>query len=62
MFSFYDQERKGYITLEDMQRVLSEVCTEAEILDLFQESDKDRDGKLSLQEFANVILPSDLEI
>jgi Ca2+-binding EF-hand superfamily protein len=62
MFSFYDQERKGYITLEDMQRVLSEVCTEAEILDLFQESDKDQDGKLSLQEFANVILPSDLEI
>lgn len=62
MFSFYDKERKGYISLEDMQRVLSEVCSEAEILELFQESDKDRDGKLSLQEFANVILPSDLEI
>ena len=60
MFSFYDRDRKGFINLEDMQRVLSEVCCESEIVELFEESDKDRDGKISLSEFANVILPADL--
>lgn len=60
MFAFYDRDRKGYIDLEDMQRVLSEVCSENEVAELFDESDKDRDGRISLQEFANVILPVDL--
>lgn len=27
MFSFYDSERKGYIVLQDMQKVLGEVCS-----------------------------------
>lgn len=31
-------------------------------MELFEDSDKDKDGKLSLQEFANVVLPMDLEI
>ena len=45
-----------------MRKILSEVCSEREILDLFEESDKDADGRLSLVEFTNVILPMDLEI
>jgi Ca2+-binding EF-hand superfamily protein len=45
-----------------MQRVLNEVCSENEIIELFEESDKDGDGRLNLHEFANVILPADLEI
>lgn len=45
-----------------MRKVLSEVCADREIVELFEDSDKDRDGRLTLQEFANVILPSDLEI
>ena len=28
MFSFYDRDNKGYIDLEDMRKVLSEVCPE----------------------------------
>ena len=31
-------------------------------MELFEESDRDKDGKLSLSEFSNVILPADLEI
>lgn len=62
MFGFYDRNRKGFIDLDDMRKVLSEVCAEREIVELFEDSDKDRDGRLTMQEFANVILPSDLEI
>lgn len=32
MFSFYDKEHKGFILLQDMQKVLGEVCSEGEIL------------------------------
>jgi Ca2+-binding EF-hand superfamily protein len=28
MFTFYDKTRKGYIDLEDMRKVLSEVCAD----------------------------------
>jgi Ca2+-binding EF-hand superfamily protein len=62
MFAFYDRTRKGYIDLDDMRKVLAEVCSEKEILELFEDSDRDGDGRLSLLEFANVILPMDLEI
>lgn len=60
MFSFYDRDKKGYIDLDDMRKVLSEVCPDREIVELFEDSDKDKDGRLTLQEFANVILPADL--
>jgi Ca2+-binding EF-hand superfamily protein len=62
MFAFYDRSCKGYIDLDDMRKVLAEVCSEKEILELFEDSDRDGDGRLSLLEFANVILPMDLEI
>jgi Ca2+-binding EF-hand superfamily protein len=49
MFTFYDRTRKGYIDLDDMRKVLSEVCSEKEIVDLFDDSDKDKDGRLTMQ-------------
>ncbi len=49
MFSFYDRARKGFIDIEDMRKVLSEVCSQKEILELFEDSDKDKDGKLTVQ-------------
>lgn len=49
MFAFYDRTRKGFIDLEDMRKVLSEVCADKEIVELFEDSDRDKDGRLTLQ-------------
>jgi Ca2+-binding EF-hand superfamily protein len=48
--------------MNDLTRVLSNACNEKEIKDLFDSSDVDKDGKLTLKEFVHVLLPPDLEI
>jgi Ca2+-binding EF-hand superfamily protein len=60
MFDFFDKRRKGYVDLEDLKRVLSDVSNEKEILTAFEDNDKNKDGKLDLKEFMHILLPMDL--
>ena len=62
VFSLFDTEKKGFVVYEDMKKVLGEVCTDKEMTDLFEDSDLDKDGKLTMQEFVHVLLPPDLDI
>lgn len=41
--------KKGFVVYEDLKRVLGEVCSDKEMQELFEDSDKDCDGKLTLQ-------------
>ena len=62
MFDFFDKGHKGYVDIEDLKRVLSDVSTEKEITDSFEVNDKNKDGKLDMKEFMHILLPMDLEI
>lgn len=48
------------MSLEDLRRVLGRACTDKEINYLFESSDEDKDGKLTIKEFVHVLLPPDL--
>lgn len=62
MFDFFDKGRKGYVDLDDLRRVLSDVSTDKEITTVFEDNDKNKDGKLDMREFMHILLPIDLEI
>jgi centrin-1 len=54
VFAIYDEERKGYITSENLVRVaetLGETITIEEIEELIRRADSDHDGVVSEEEF-----------
>lgn len=58
VFRLYDTEGKGYISIEDLQRVatdLRESMTEEELQEMIDRADLDEDGVISLDEFRNVM-------
>ena len=48
--------------IENLRQVLGNASTEKEIKEIFEKCDVDGDEKLTLKEFAHVLLPPDLEI
>ena len=48
--------------MDNLKQVLGRACTDKEISNLFDTSDADKDGRLTLKEFVHVLLPPDLEI
>ena len=62
LYDFFDSEKKGYVDIENLRQVLGNASTEKEIKEIFQKCDVDCDEKLTLKEFAHVLLPPDLEI
>lgn len=58
IFAIYDEERKGYITAENLARVaqtLGENITAEEINELVRRADTDHDGVVSEEEFYNIM-------
>jgi Ca2+-binding EF-hand superfamily protein len=58
MFNIFDVERKGYIELEQVRKIAREVgetLNEKQLIELFVKSDLDGDGKVSFQDFYNVM-------
>jgi centrin-1 len=54
VFAIYDEERKGYITADNLVRVaqtLGEKISEEEIAELIKRADLDHDGVVSEEEF-----------
>lgn len=49
LFKFFDGNNKGYVDINDLRTILGRACTEKEISTLFDSSDADGDGKLTLQ-------------
>jgi Ca2+-binding EF-hand superfamily protein len=58
LFEIFDVEKTGYIELKNLRKIareLGESLNEKEIVDLFSQSDLDKDGKVSFQDFFSVM-------
>lgn len=62
IFALFDREKKGWVSLDNLKVMFKESFTEKEIIELFAEKDVDKDGKLNLEEFIRILLPSDVSI
>lgn len=54
IFALYDDERTGFISLKNLQRVAQEIgenISETELQELITRADVDRDGLVSEEEF-----------
>ena len=58
LFEIFDVEKTGFIELKNLRRIareLGESLNEKEIVELFSQSDLDKDGKVSFQDFFTVM-------
>ena len=58
VFALFDDDRTGYITLSNLKRVaneLGETMSDAELLEMIERADHDQDGKISTEEFFNIM-------
>ena len=58
VFSLFDADNKGSITLRDLKRVakeLGETMTEAELLEMIERADSDADGNISQDDFFAIL-------
>jgi len=58
VFGLFDDDRTGYITLSNLKRVANdsgETMSDAELLEMIDRVDHDQDGKISSEEFYNIM-------
>ena len=54
IFSLFDDDKTGYISLQNLKRVakeLGETMSDAELLEMIERADSDKDGQISTEEF-----------
>lgn len=49
IFALFDQQKKGWVSLENLKSMFKESFTEKEIIEMFNQKDLDKDGKLNLE-------------
>jgi calcium-dependent protein kinase len=54
-FDFYDDDKNGYITCEELQKVFGTLCTEEQLNDMIKEVDLNGDKKISFGEFKKMM-------
>ncbi|EGR32152.1 hypothetical protein IMG5_094380 [Ichthyophthirius multifiliis] len=62
VFELLDVEKKGYITPENFKAQYKYGYTQKEIEEIFEKHNKEKDGKLSMDDFIKMILPLDYTI
>lgn len=58
VFNLFDEDKTGYITLQNMKRVakdLGETMSDAELLEMIERADTDEDGQISPSEFYSIM-------
>lgn len=58
IFNLFDDEKKGYISLQNLKRVarcLGENMSDADLLEMIERADTDNDGLVSLDDFYHVM-------
>ncbi len=45
-FDFFDQQRRGYIDIEDLRRIFGPLCDESVLKALVDDADANHDGKV----------------
>ncbi len=58
IFELFDDDKTGYISLQNLKRVareLGENMDEAQLLEMIERADEDRDGQISSEEFYTIM-------
>lgn len=58
VFTLFDDDKTGFITLQNMKRVASELgeaMSDAELLEMIERADNDQDGQISFDEFFSIM-------
>ena len=58
VFMLFDEEKSGFISLTSLKKVVKELgenIDEAELQEMIQKADNDRDGLINEEEFYNVM-------
>jgi len=58
VFRLFDDEKAGYITIKNLRRVakeLGETMTDEELLEMVERADSDGDGKVTPEDFYNIM-------
>lgn len=58
VFNLFDDDKTGYITLQNLKRVakeLGETMSDAELLEMIERADTDQDGQISIDEFHSIM-------
>ena len=58
VFNLFDEEKSGFISLKTLQRVIKDLgqsIDDHELQDMIQKADEDGDGKVSEEEFYNIM-------
>eukprot|EP00594_Rhizosolenia_setigera_P012537 CAMPEP_0178964972 /NCGR_PEP_ID=MMETSP0789-20121207/15995_1 /TAXON_ID=3005 /ORGANISM="Rhizosolenia setigera, Strain CCMP 1694" /LENGTH=171 /DNA_ID=CAMNT_0020649849 /DNA_START=68 /DNA_END=583 /DNA_ORIENTATION=+ len=58
VFNLFDDDRTGFITLQNLKRVASELgetMSDSELLEMIERADTDQDGMISLDEFHSIM-------
>jgi centrin-1 len=58
VFMLFDEEKSGFISLASLKKVVKELgenIDEAELQEMIQKADSDRDGLINEEEFYNVM-------
>ena len=59
VFNLFDDDQSGKITLKNLKRVareLGETMTDAELLEMIERADTDKDGEISPEEFYAIMV------
>lgn len=54
-FNRFDQDKSGFISVDELKKVLGESCKQEEIDKIMKDADLSNDGKISLEEFAEYL-------
>eukprot|EP01022_Parablepharisma_sp_SALTPOND_P001620 TRINITY_DN106914_c0_g1_i1.p2 TRINITY_DN106914_c0_g1~~TRINITY_DN106914_c0_g1_i1.p2 ORF type:complete len:304 (+),score=46.41 TRINITY_DN106914_c0_g1_i1:1180-2091(+) len=54
-FNFYDEDKNGYISIEELRKVFGTICSEEEIQEMIKEVDSNGDNKISFIEFKDMM-------
>mmetsp|Transcript_29011 Transcript_29011/g.35322 ORF Transcript_29011/g.35322 Transcript_29011/m.35322 type:complete len:181 (+) Transcript_29011:121-663(+) len=58
VFALFDDDKTGFITLDNLKRVakeLGETMSDSELLEMIERADEDHDGKISMDEFFTIM-------
>ena len=62
VFHLFDEERTGFITLQTLKKMvrdMGENIDEAELQEMIEKADLDKDGQVSEEEFYNIMTKKD---
>lgn len=54
-FEFYDEDKNGYITKEELHKVFGSNCNDEQLNDIMKEADLNGDNEISFAEFKKMM-------